>query len=311
MIQPDLTPQKYLKNPITFTAIKERDPIRFVDNSQLKNPITIYPQEEFKMIDFYGIKPNMYYISSYGRVFGTHTGKELRPVHDEDYMKIGLRLEKGNKRGFRVHRLVANAFIPKTEEDIELNRDIVNHKNLNGIDNHIWNLEWCTEDENKHHAKENKAFQLKRLKKELNILKEKDDNSERKILRGSDHGISKITDEQAHMICKCLEKGYSNGECCIEVGLEPNRQNKVLVSHIASGDCWEQISKNYDIPKYRCQSRFAEFIIPVCELLECGERIVDIIRKLNIPGDKDCAKGFVSGIKNRKNYKKISKDYNF
>ena len=53
---------------------------------------------------------------------------------------------------FRVHRLVAEAFIPKTEEDIRLGRNIPNHKDGNKLNNCASNLEWTTNQENKDHA---------------------------------------------------------------------------------------------------------------------------------------------------------------
>lgn len=51
----------------------------------------------------------------------------------------------------RLHRLIATLFIPKTEEDIRLNRDAVDHKTHNPIGmniNDVRNLRWCTIKEN-------------------------------------------------------------------------------------------------------------------------------------------------------------------
>ena len=47
-----------------------------------------------------------------------------------------------------VHKIVAEAFIPKTEEDILLNRTEVDHKDGNKLNNNVNNLRWCTHAEN-------------------------------------------------------------------------------------------------------------------------------------------------------------------
>lgn len=64
------------------------------------------------------------------------------------YWKIGF-FKDGKRREFKIHRLVAFAFIPNPE-----NKPNINHKDGNPLNNHISNLEWCTQSENLQHAYE-------------------------------------------------------------------------------------------------------------------------------------------------------------
>lgn len=87
--------------------------------------------------------PN-YSVSSLGEVRNDRTGRLLTPFGAKEWY-AGVQLGKGNYR--RLHRLVAEAFIPNPE-----NKPYVNHKDGDRRNNAANNLEWCTQQENVRHA---------------------------------------------------------------------------------------------------------------------------------------------------------------
>lgn len=98
--------------------------------------------EEWKPIEGY---EGIYEISSLGNVKSLRTGSIINQWTNHGYKYVTL--NNFGKKGFRVHRLVASAFIDNAED-----KPTVNHKNGNKTDNRVENLEWATYSENERHS---------------------------------------------------------------------------------------------------------------------------------------------------------------
>lgn len=105
----------------------------------------------------------LYQISSNGRVRSldrvvianngakhNYKGSVLSPTAGlNHYASIKLRIPSGKRQTFKVHRLVAEHFIPNPK-----NKRTVNHKDANKLNNCVDNLEWATYSENQIHARQ-------------------------------------------------------------------------------------------------------------------------------------------------------------
>ena len=90
-----------------------------------------------------------YEVNPQGVVRNAVTNRILKPQETaHGYLTVGLYFKKGKAKKFRIHRLVAEAFIPK-----ELDKEYVNHKDGDKKNNNVDNLEWVTQVENDLHAK--------------------------------------------------------------------------------------------------------------------------------------------------------------
>lgn len=90
-----------------------------------------------------------YYVSNFGRVksFWHKKSRILRPVCDKNgYLYVNLSVG-GKGKNSKIHRLVAETFIPNPE-----NKREVNHIDGHPLNNHMSNLEWATHSENMRHA---------------------------------------------------------------------------------------------------------------------------------------------------------------
>ena len=100
-------------------------------------------QFEFRKITGY----DNYSVSNTGLVRNDITNKTLQPCITNGYHIVSLSLN-GKGKKFRVHRLVADAFIDNPD-----NKPCVDHIDNNRANNHITNLRWATVQENNRNMK--------------------------------------------------------------------------------------------------------------------------------------------------------------
>lgn len=116
--------------------------------------------EEWRPVEGY---EGYYEVSNTGRVRSlnyNHTGKprDLKPKIDRyGYKVVHIHRGKTHKH-LTVHRLVAIAFLPRRDGCNQ-----VNHIDCNKQNNHVDNLEWCSNLENMQHADRNGLMKNLRL----------------------------------------------------------------------------------------------------------------------------------------------------
>lgn len=84
-----------------------------------------------------------YSISKNGSVRNDKTGRILKPCYNHTGYQVVKLYKNGKGKIFKVHSLVAEAFIPNID-----NKPCVDHINTIRDDNRIENLKWCTYKEN-------------------------------------------------------------------------------------------------------------------------------------------------------------------
>ena len=98
-----------------------------------------------------------YQVSNLGNVKSLKTNRNLYYSKSKKYLRVGLS-KNGIRKGYSIHRLVAQAFLPNPK-----NKPCINHKDCNGHNNRVDNLQWCT-------YKENNSYKNHNLKKNISSV---------------------------------------------------------------------------------------------------------------------------------------------
>lgn len=105
-----------------------------------------------------------YMVSNLGRVksikYRHHDKIQILSQENErQYKRVTLYSKDGKRKWYRVHRLVAQCFIPNPNNYKE-----INHKDENPSNNCVDNLEWCDRSYNINYGDRNKKVASKRNK---------------------------------------------------------------------------------------------------------------------------------------------------
>ena len=96
-----------------------------------------------------------YYISDIGKVYNKENKELCQWIDNVGYKQVNVRKDK-KKYYKRVHRLVAEAFIPNPD-----NLPQVNHKDGDKTNNKVSNLEWISNKDNTQHGYDNGLYTTK------------------------------------------------------------------------------------------------------------------------------------------------------
>lgn len=111
----------------------------------------------------------LYEVSNLGRIRNSKRKTLVTPFKNErGYLRCELWKNNRRKR-YRVHRIVANAWIPKID-----GKTHINHINEVKTDNRVENLEWCTQAYNNSYGTHNLRVKRTWIKKSVSYqLKER------------------------------------------------------------------------------------------------------------------------------------------
>lgn len=102
-----------------------------------------------------------YEVSNLGNIRNIKTKKLKKPyLNEKGYLILSL-WKNCKPKSCRVHRLVAEAFLPNPN-----NLPQVNHKDENKTNNNVENLEWCDNEYNNNYGtiNERRSFSKKNIK---------------------------------------------------------------------------------------------------------------------------------------------------
>lgn len=225
--------------------------------SELLQPFIKNVYEEWKDIEVYPVRQDMYEISNTGKVRNKITGQELSPyMINSGYLAITLCTDViGEPCHCLIHRLVATAFIPNPD-----NKETVNHLDDKTF-NYVWYLEWATLQDNISHA-----FSTGRMDS----------------IKGQNQFMSVLTNSQVEQICYYLSIGESYSNIAAILGLSGIPNIYDLIGNIKRRIAWTHISYKYTFPDEDLKSQGNNIfdyntIRDICKAIAEGKTIKEII----------------------------------
>ena len=237
--------------------------------------VVYFGKEIFKQIKF-GDVITKYSVSTFGRVRNDISGRILKPSYTHDgYLMVRLSINgKMPAKTCRVHRLVAEAFIPNPD-----NKPTVNHKDGCKPNVGVDNLEWATHSEQITHAY-------------------------RTGLHSRKCPTIKITDAELEDVIRHIKSGMSN-EAISSITFVPH----YTICQIRNNHT--NLIKFETVHKYVKTSKFSDKLLhEICRCIENGDRNVDIYSKL-VHTFPDVSLRLIEHLKSGNRYKRITSQYSF
>ena len=120
---------------------------------------------------YYNGQPTTYFITEDGKCYNEKTNRWMKgTISKSGYLVYTIKLSSNESKKLFAHRMVMETFCPR-EDSYYL---VVNHKDFNPLNNHLGNLEWCSQSDNIYYSKQRGRY----LKREVYCF-----NEERELVK--------------------------------------------------------------------------------------------------------------------------------
>ena len=261
----------------------------------------------WKELIVYDIMPDRYMINDQGIIYDKINNTYPDCYVLGGYYHVNLQTIHGNTKSYTVHKLALASFSLCHKID----KNVINHKDTDKLNNNISNLEYCTPSENTRHAIQNVCRKLS----DEEIIPNYNENSDRAGINNSNCKV--FNEEQIRYICDRMQYNTPYPQILEELGLEVKKNYLDILTKIRAKKLWYCISKDYNIPNKEYRSKAIHYseeeIRKICKLISEGYPCYKIAEIMNIKftpqTEADKFRHFVNRIKNKKTFVNISDDY--